>query len=651
MKTARISLIISIISIMLCSLLTCQDNTIGKTFTITYYADEAESGDLPEDQIKEIGVDITIDANSGSLSRSSQTVVKWNTTYNGDGIDYALGETYSGNADLSLYAVWGSAYSITYDANGSDSGTVPTTQLKIGGTDLTLSSNTGSLSKTGYALAGWNTQADGLGTKYTVGATYDKDSDLELYAMWYDTSWAKTVNGGANVSEFLNTVVDSSDNIYIAGYQNTTGIFNYDGETLQGNWSGKNAVLIKYGNDGTPIWSTTPDTAPNECGFNDVAVDDSGNTYVCGYIIMTTAFSFGSGITATGINAGKNAVLVKYDSSGNAVWARTVDTAGGASEFNAIATDGTNVFVAGYQTGKNFDYSDGSGGVLSVIGASFGNNAVLLKYSSAGVPQWVVTSTSGSDPTWFMDITVSASGNLYAAGKKEGTTDIYFETEYASGIDATSNGLLVKVDSAGTPIWVRTPTGGTTPDGTSYTDVTTDSLNNIYVTGFQDQASDINFDADTSAATSYAGENGLMVRYSSDGTVDWAKVPNSVFSTHSFTGISCSGSSLYIAGYQNSTLDFVYDTNLTVTGTASAYNSILLKYSTDGTGQWGKSLIGTVIGGALNATAVTSTGVIAVGNQEQTSIYEYGIDSSGLAVSASSDGAVGTNSVIVKYIK
>ncbi|NBF40882.1 MAG: hypothetical protein GVY14_10745 [Spirochaetes bacterium] len=75
-------------------------------------------------------------------------------------------------------------YSVTYDANGADSGTVPEDQTKVEGTDLTLATNSGELKQTEYIFDGWNTKPDGSGTTYAAGADYSGDADVTLYADW-----------------------------------------------------------------------------------------------------------------------------------------------------------------------------------------------------------------------------------------------------------------------------------------------------------------------------------------------------------------------------------------------------------------------------------------------------------------------------------
>jgi hypothetical protein len=86
--------------------------------------------------------------------------------------------------------------------------------------------------------------------------------------------------------------------------------------------------------------------------------------------------NYGNDVTVTG----SGAVLVKYDSSGTAQWARSVSADTGTSSFSSVATDGPgNVYAVGSQSGTGtFDYGNG----ITATGTySGGNNAVLVKYS------------------------------------------------------------------------------------------------------------------------------------------------------------------------------------------------------------------------------------------------------------------------------
>ena len=80
-------------------------------------------------------------------------------------------------------------YKVTYDGNGSTSGTTPDDAYYPNGATVMVASNSGSLAKTGYTFDGWNTANDGSGTSYDAGANITvTDSDVKLYAQWAQQS-------------------------------------------------------------------------------------------------------------------------------------------------------------------------------------------------------------------------------------------------------------------------------------------------------------------------------------------------------------------------------------------------------------------------------------------------------------------------------
>lgn len=81
----------------------------------------------------------------------------------------------------------GTTYTVTYYGNGNTGGSVPTdgSSPYSAGANVTVLGNTGSLVKTGYTFAGWNTAANGSGDSYTAGNTISSISgDITLYAQW-----------------------------------------------------------------------------------------------------------------------------------------------------------------------------------------------------------------------------------------------------------------------------------------------------------------------------------------------------------------------------------------------------------------------------------------------------------------------------------
>ena len=75
------------------------------------------------------------------------------------------------------------AWAITYNANGGE-GTEPQ-QTYMTADSVTLSSGT-AFSMIEADLLSWNTQADGNGTKYTLGSTINPVGNVTLYAIWLE---------------------------------------------------------------------------------------------------------------------------------------------------------------------------------------------------------------------------------------------------------------------------------------------------------------------------------------------------------------------------------------------------------------------------------------------------------------------------------
>ena len=94
-------------------------------------------------------------------------------------------------------------YSVTYNGNNSTGGTAPVDSSSpySPGSSVTILGNTGSLTRTGYTFAGWNTLANGTGTSYSAGSTFTINANTSLYAQWTPSSGVTlTYNGNGNTA-------------------------------------------------------------------------------------------------------------------------------------------------------------------------------------------------------------------------------------------------------------------------------------------------------------------------------------------------------------------------------------------------------------------------------------------------------------------
>jgi len=120
--------------------------------------------------------------NGNYLSKSGFIFGGWNTNAAGTGTNHEEGTTFKPTENITLFARWAVAFTVTFDANGG-SGTPPVPQTVVAGSAITLPGGYG-LSRTGFILAGWNTNADGTGVDHGIGTTFIPTGNKTLFARW-----------------------------------------------------------------------------------------------------------------------------------------------------------------------------------------------------------------------------------------------------------------------------------------------------------------------------------------------------------------------------------------------------------------------------------------------------------------------------------
>jgi len=233
-------------------------------------------------------------------------------------------------------------------------------------------------------------------------------------------------------------------------------------------------------------------------------------------------------------------------------WTKQLGTSS-FDEGNGVTTDSSgNIYVTGYTFG-GLDGNTNSGCY----------DIFLVKYNSSGTKQWTKQlGTSSSDGG--NGVTTDSSGNIYVTGYTDGGLDGNTSSGY-------NDIFLVKYNSSGTKQWTKQL-------GTSYLDegysVTTDSLDNIYVTGWTNW----NLDGNTSSG----GRDIFLLKYNSSGTKQWTKQLGSSSVDEGYGVTTDSLDNIYVTGITYGDLD----------GNTNSGNGdiFLLKYDSSGTKQWTKQL-------------------------------------------------------------
>jgi len=397
--------------------------------------------------------------------------------------------------------------------------------------------------------------------------------------------WARTVTAGSDQSSFNSVSVASDGSVYAAGYIYGTGTYNFGNSvTATGTYAGSNVVLVKFSSTGAAQWARTLTAGSNVSSFSSVSVAPDGSVYAAGYIYGTGTYDFGNSVTATGPSNSSNLVLVKYDSSGLAQWARTVTATSltgiiDESSFSgvSVASDGS-VYAAGYIAGNSTSTTFTFGTGVTATGTYSNGNIVLVKYDSTGAAQWAQTVTAGTADTFFTSVSFAAlDGSVYAAGYIQGNGTYNFSPS-VSATGVTTDGInivLVKYNSSGVAQWAQTVAAGS--NSSILFGVSAASDGSVYGAGYIAGTGTFDF-GNGMTATGTSDSNIVLVKYDSSGVASWAQTVSAGPSNSTFTGVFASGGYAYAAGDIEGTGTYNFGSGATATGTYTGSNSVLVGY-------------------------------------------------------------------------
>ncbi len=377
--------------------------------------------------------------------------------------------------------------------------------------------------------------------------------------------WAKSSDGEGlpySVAE------DPSGNYYVTGFFNSP-TFTFGSYTLT-KTGADDIFLVKYDGNGNVLWAISAGGSGDD-EAQSVAVDSSGNAFIAG-VFRSSSITFGSQtLTNSGLT---DMFIVKYDASGNVLWAKSAGGTGFEYAFSVCVDVSGNALVTG-----TFSSSTITFGSLTLTNKGVGD-IFLVKYNAVGTVLWAKNEGGPNDDIGY-SVASDASGNVYMTG--------YFSYDTITvGSDTLPNAgsidmLVVKYDSAGDVLWAKNG-GGTADDRSS--SLAVDASENVYVTGnFSSPV--LNFDSLTLSNSGVLDM--FIVKYNGNGDAIWANNAVGIYEDQGiFIAAEASGNTVLTGWFNSPSITFGSHTLIN----SGSDDIFLVRYDAGGNAIWADAIGG-----------------------------------------------------------
>lgn len=345
-----------------------------------------------------------------------------------------------------------------------------------------------------------------------------------------------------------------------------------------------------------------------------VAFDNLGNYYLLGQVESdpnnyNTDIDFGNGVSFTIDDSGKHGFVVKYNSNNEAQWVTRFLTNGNDGVKDMVVDAFGNIFVIGqYQFLAKF-------GNVTLAGVTF--NTYLAKFSSAGVFQWVIhtTTTTNSGRVVCKDLETDGS-NVYLTGYFQGTQTFGPHTITSQGGDDI---FLAKVSNFGSVLFFIREGGGSNAWGK---ELAFDGSYIILTGWFRDIA--------TIAGQnlfSYGGTDMFLAKYNSlNFSPSWGISGGSIIYNDEGSGVIVDQSTgdIYLVGIFGNEMNIGSTMNNGGMMITSAANTdfYIAKYNTLGSLDWAKNSSGLGYAGTGNLVLNGSGSLVIYGSSSGELTFE-----------------------------
>jgi len=383
------------------------------------------------------------------------------------------------------------------------------------------------------------------GSSYTIGGVTVAGSTLAGYCTIVvvkidangGVSWVKTLLGDGSQNWGESIAVDGSGNVFITGFFSSTALTSGTFTLSQQSVSTYDTFIMKFNSAGAIQWGKILGGATTQHIKADYSVDltiNGTNVYVVGLIIGSNTVTF-DGLSVSPSSLSDFYVAKLNVVTGTAEWLRSYPTSSSYLKNNAVADDQGNIYVAAAFNASTLTF----GSLAPIINANAGTDDVfVLKINSSGTPQWAIAQ-GGTGNESVAALSVTSSGVAFAGSFASATLTSGSTTLTRLG---SSSAFISRINAAGSVLGASF-IGGSMDLGTVVGNLVEDSSGNFYLSGTF--SGSLSFGA-TTLQTAGADYDAYLVKFSTAGTVQWAKrFGNSVNTNAAFVGLNVGGAGIF----------------------------------------------------------------------------------------------------------
>ena len=321
---------------------------------------------------------------------------------------------------------------------------------------------------------------------YEVGYNLSQQKISETIIIDPPLTWC-TMYTGNNLVGPRAIAADNNGNVFVTGYTSALDLplintGTYFDSTYSDTGTGNDIFILKFDKNAVLLWATYYGAEATDQA-NDLTIDINGNVYIAGQT-FSSLFPLQDATKFFDSNNGSkaDAFILKFDNTGNRLWATFYGFNSGLEKATSIVTDDYgNLFVAGSAQDAKFKTLSGAFNQDFVAG---GKDAFILKFSPTTVLNWA-TFYGGTNDDDAKDIAIDGNGNIVVTGYTESPdfplfnagSGAYYDTTLAGGKDA----FIIRFNSFGQRIWATLFGGTNDEEGRA---VTCDSQGNVFVSGY-----------------------------------------------------------------------------------------------------------------------------------------------------------------------